>query len=373
MKRFTYILINIFETLLRFIPIPCKTGIIRIGKPNRNSPVFLTGNFHLTVARVKRALKGLDAYLLVANSRGINVWCAATGGLFTNHDVISVLKVSGIEKLVDHRKVILPQLAGTGVEAITIKKKTGWNVIWGPVYASDIPEFLGKNLKKNVSMRKTKFDFSQRIEMAVAWAVPISVILSLILFPIWKQAILPFNILTWSISLLIFISFPLYSKFFHSTKNFGRGGFQMITWLVIMIGLIGYGLFINPLSWGIIARWGVLLSTIIFVITIDILGCTPIFKSGFHNDRLLQVVLDETKCKGIGFCQQVCPGNCFDIDKDKKIAAIPRAENCVQCGACIVQCPCNALYFCSPKGEIIPPESIRKHKLNMMGKRMVKV
>jgi len=168
MKRFTYILINIFETLLRFIPIPCKTGIIRIGKPNRNSPVFLTGNFHLTVARVKRALKGLDAYLLVANSRGINVWCAATGGLFTNHDVISVLKVSGIEKLVDHRKVILPQLAGTGVEAITIKKKTGWNVIWGPVYASDIPEFLGKNLKKNVSMRKTKFDFSQRIEMAVA-------------------------------------------------------------------------------------------------------------------------------------------------------------------------------------------------------------
>jgi len=373
MKWFVYILINIFETLFRFIPIPCKTGIIRIGNPNRNSPVFLTGNFHLTVTRLKRALSGLDAYLLIANSRGINVWCAATGGLFTNHDVISVLKVSGIEKQVNHRKVILPQLAGTGIQAAVIKKKTGWQVIWGPAYANDIPEFLENNLNKDASMRKTKFTFSQRIEMAVAWAVPISVIVSLVLIPTWKQAILPLTILTWSISLLIFISFPLYKKYFQSNKNFGRGGFQLISWLILMIGLIGYSLFIKPLPLGIMIRWGVLLSIIVFAITMDILGCTPIFKSGFHDDRLLQVVLDKNKCKGIGFCQKVCPGDCFDVDKNKKIATMPRAENCVQCGACIVQCPCDALYFRNPKGEIIAPESIRKFKLNLMGKRMVKV
>jgi len=373
MEWFTYIIINIFETLLRFIPFPCKTGIIRIGNPDRNSPVFLTVNFHLTVTRVKRALSGLDAYLLVANSRGINVWCAATGGLFTNHDVISVLKVSGIEDLVDHRKVILPQLAGTGVEVITIKKKTGWKVIWGPVYAKDIPDFLENNLKKDMSMRKTKFDFTQQIEMAVAWAFLISLILSLILIPIWKQAILSFNILTWTFSLLIFISFPFYRKYFQSNKNFSRGGFQLISWLILIIGLIGYGLFINPLPVGITIRWGILLSIVIFAITIDILGCTPIFKSGFHTDRLLKVTLDENKCKGVGFCQQVCPGDCFEIDKNKKIATIPRPENCVHCGACIAQCPCDALYFQSPKGEILTPESIRKYKLNLMGKRLAKI
>ena len=67
----------------------------------------------------------MDVFLLVSNSRGVNVWCSATGGLFTNHDVISVLKTSGIEKLVDHRNVILPQLAATGIESNVIRKKTG--------------------------------------------------------------------------------------------------------------------------------------------------------------------------------------------------------------------------------------------------------
>ena len=116
MSFLKYLWLNILMTLLRVLPFPCQTGLIKIGNPGRNSPVFLTDNFRLTVARVIRAIKGLDAYLLVANSRGINVWCAATGGMLTNHDVISVLKTSGIEEQVDHRQIILPQLAATGIE-----------------------------------------------------------------------------------------------------------------------------------------------------------------------------------------------------------------------------------------------------------------
>jgi len=92
---------------LKFVS-PSKTGLIRIGNPDRSSLVFLTCNYHLTLERVKRALEGIDCYLLVSNSRGVNVWCAATGGLFTNHDVVSVLKTSGIEELVDQRIVVLP-------------------------------------------------------------------------------------------------------------------------------------------------------------------------------------------------------------------------------------------------------------------------
>jgi hypothetical protein len=63
-----YIAVNIVEALLRGFPLPCKTGLIKIGSPDRNSPVFLTCNYHLTVERVKRALKKMDCYLLVANS-----------------------------------------------------------------------------------------------------------------------------------------------------------------------------------------------------------------------------------------------------------------------------------------------------------------
>ncbi|RLF71380.1 MAG: hypothetical protein DRN40_02610 [Thermoplasmata archaeon] len=51
------------------------------------SRVLLTCNYSLTVGRVKRVLEraGIDYYLLVASSGGINVWCSAAGGHLTNH------------------------------------------------------------------------------------------------------------------------------------------------------------------------------------------------------------------------------------------------------------------------------------------------
>ncbi|NIM98648.1 MAG: copper oxidase, partial [candidate division Zixibacteria bacterium] len=165
MSQFKYILLSIVETLLRVFPLPCKPGLVRLGNPDRDSPVFLTCNYHLTVARVKRALKGIDAYLLLANSRGINVWCGAAGGLLTDHDVISILKTSGIEELVDHRNVILPQLAAAGIEAKVIQRNTGWKIIWGPVYAKDIPLFVENRLKKTPDMRKVRFSWTHRTEM----------------------------------------------------------------------------------------------------------------------------------------------------------------------------------------------------------------
>lgn len=101
------------------------------------------------------------------------------------------------------------------------------------------------------------------------------------------------------------------------------------------------------------------------------MGSTPIYKSGLHEDRFLKITLDEDKCKGAAFCEQVCPKNCFDVDKKQHMASIPRIDECVQCGACIVQCPFDALYFESPDGEMILPETIRTYKLNLMGKRLV--
>ncbi|MEN3189847.1 MAG: HgcAB-like fusion protein [Atribacterota bacterium] len=231
MNIFNYIIINIIETLLRMFPFPCKPSLIKIGNPNQNSPVFLTCNFHLTVERVKKALIGINCYLLIANSKGINVWCAATGGHFTNHSVISALKTSGIEKLVSHRKVILPQLAASGIEAKTIKNKTGWEIIWGPIYAKDIPLFINNNFQKISSMREVEFPLSQRIEMAVAWAFPISTVSSLIIIPFWPKDIPSLVSIVWLLSFLIFISFPIYQHLLNSKGkrigfiffDFGKG------------------------------------------------------------------------------------------------------------------------------------------------------
>jgi NAD-dependent dihydropyrimidine dehydrogenase PreA subunit len=381
MKWLIYAVINAAETLLRVFPLPTKTGLIKIGSPDRNSPVFLTCNYHLTVQRVKRALESMDAYLLVANSRGINVWCSAAGGHFTNHSVISVLKTSGIEGLVDHKTVVLPQLAATGIEARDIQEKTGWKVVWGPVYARDIPLFFERKLKKTPEMRQVEFPWVQRVEMAAAWAFPISIVAALVVIPFWRHAIPYLILLVWGLSFLIFISFPLYSRWLSSGNkgvgliffNFGRGGFQLILWGAIILGLVAYGLLVGDFSWKFILRWGFASLIVIMILSIDLAGSTPVYKSGLLEGRLLEIVLDEEKCRGAGFCEVVCPRNCYEMDENRHKATMPGAERCVQCGACVVQCPFDALSFGSPQGGIIPPEDIRKFKLNMMGKRLVKV
>jgi len=381
MNLVRFLAVNIVGTLLRVLPFPCKTGLVKIGNPDRNSPVLLTCNYHLTVERVKRALRGIDAYLLLANSRGINVWCASAGGLFTDHDVISVLKTSGIEELVDHRDLILPQLAATGVEFKVIGKKTGWKVYWGPVRANDIPAFIKDKLEKTPVMREIGFPLMQRIEMAVAWAFPISVILTLFTIPLWREAVLPLIFLVWALSLLIFVSFPLYSKWLGPEGkrmgfilfDFGRGGFQLILWGVVILALIIYSIAVGDFRWGFILRWGFVTSIIVVLLSIDLMGSTPVYKSGLHEDRLLKIIVDGTKCKGVALCEGVCPRNCYEVDKDRHIATIPGASRCVQCGACIVQCPFDALYFKSPKGGIITPETVRRYKLNLIGRRLVKM
>ena len=383
MNFLKYVFINIIETLLRVLPFHCRTGLIKIGNPDKKSPVLLTCNYHLTVERVKRAVKGLDVYLLVANSKGDNVWCSATGGHFTNHSVVSVIKTSGVETLVNHRNIILPQLAATGIEGKVIQKKAGWKVLWGPVYAKDIPLFIERKFHKSSKMNEVEFSITQRIEMAVMWAFPFSIIASILILPFKTQILLPLNILIWGWSLLIFILFPLYSQWFHrekKTTNFSRytiifdfSLIPVIIWIIFLGLLIIISLISSNFNLGSILVWSIISLAVLLLINIDLMGSTPLYKSGLHEDRFLKVILNEDKCKGAGFCEQVCPKNCYEVDKVRHIATVPRADECVQCGACIVQCPFDALYFKSPKGEILQPESVRKYKLNLIGKRLIKV
>jgi len=380
MKHLNFLLINVLQTLLRVLPFPCKTGLVKIGSPGRNAPVLLTGNFHLTVERVRRALEGIDAYLFVANSRGVNVWRAATGGHLTNHDVVSVLKTSGIEDLVSHRQVILPQLAATGIEGKVIEKKTGWKVVWGPVYATSIPRFLSGGLEKTVDMRTVSFPWPQRLEMAVAWAFPISA-LSFLVFPFWREGVLPLVGFVWGWAVLIFLGFPIYQRRLRTRTtgmnvgfiffNFGERGLLLSLWVLFMLGLGGYTTLAGDFSWTLALRWGLSSLIVVLILGLDLTGSTPVYKSGLNEDRLLGIVLDAERCKGAGFCEQVCPTNVFEVDYDQRLASLPRAEQCVQCGACIVQCPFDALYFQSPKGDVVAPDTVRRFKLNLLGKRKV--
>jgi NAD-dependent dihydropyrimidine dehydrogenase PreA subunit len=369
MKFLGYVATNVFETLLRLLPLPCRAGLIRIGNPKKDSPVFLTCNYHLTVQRVKRALKGMDAHLLVANSRGINVWCAAAGGHLSNHDVISVLKTSGIEEIVEHRKVILPQLAATGVEVKIIKEKTGWMVIWGPVYAKDIPFFMKNKMIIDKEKREVKFPLIQRLEMAIPWAFLISLLAGIIGGIFFPRILIPLILFVWGLSLVTFISYPLFSSWL--SKGERSIAFSLILWSIILLFLAAYSIMISNISWKFFIRWGLISLVIVFINTLDLKGSSPLSKGDLFEEKL-EIVIDKDNCRGAAFCETVCPRNCYEVDRKNHKATLPRAERCVQCGACIIQCPFDALCFRNPKGEVILPETMRKYKQNLLGKRVMK-
>jgi len=378
MRFFTYGICSLIETIFRFLPIPCRTGLIRIGNPDNQSPVFLTGNYHLTVMRLKRALRNQHAFLLVANSRGINVWCAASGGHFTHHDVISALKISGIEDFVSHRKVILPQLAACGIQAKAILQRTGWRVVWGPVYARDIPKFLKYGLIKTDRMREVRFPISQRLEMAAAWAFPMSVIFSILILFFKSPTIVPAVFLIWSLSIFIFISFPLFLPLLRreipkrdAEKLFlSRFVFPMFLLLLAFYGLVLFGFLTSSFSWSFFLFWGTVLAVAVGILGADLPGSTPLLLSEFREEKSFKIALDREICRGAGFCEMVCPLNCFDLDGHDHKASFARGDKCVRCGACIVQCPFDALAFTDSEGKKIHPDHIRKYKINLLGKRL---
>jgi hypothetical protein len=318
-RAFRLLRIDVLQTLLRMLPFPCRTGLRRIGSPGPHSPVLLTCNFGLTVERLTRALQGIDAWLLVANSRGVNVWCAATGGLMTHHDVISVLETSGIADRVDHRQVILPQLAATGIDGKVVHRKTGWRVVWGPVRAEAIPAFLAAGGEVSRAMRTVTFPARERLEMAVAWAFPIS-LLALLLFPLWAGAVIPLVVLVWGLSLLVFLAFPWYEGRLHRRRHsvgfvffdFGERGVLLRLWTALLGALVAGEAAAGNLSGALTLRWGLASLVVLAILGLDLMGSTPVYKSGLHGDRLLAIELDETRCKGAAFCAQVCPKDVFE-------------------------------------------------------------
>lgn len=364
--------ITVTQTMLRFFPFPAATGLRKIGQPNRNSPVLVTGSFGLSILRVQRAVEGLNCYLLVANSRGINVWCAAAGGHFSHHDVISVVKTSGIGGLVDHRTLILPQLAAVGIEARQIEEKTGWEVQWGPVEAAHLPSFL-ETQRKTELMRIASFPLRHRLEIAAAWAFPMSVFAGLLALLFWPSALAGIILLIWGLALAVFASFPLVERWMAKPRAavFRPYALAVAVWALTTLLFCGFFSLVQGLTWQALWPWSLVSLLISFALCADLAGSTPTLKSGTHAEHGFTVRLDEDLCVGCGICIEVCPRNVFEMDSWTYKIVLTQSTDCVRCGACIVQCPVDALWFENAAGQIVAPDTVRRYKLNLIGKRAV--
>jgi hypothetical protein len=140
-------------------------GLYCIGTPNADSAVLVTANYKLTLDTLRKELVTIDAWILVLDTRGINVWCAAGKALFSTQEVVNRIQQTGLARVVAHRELILPQLSATGVRARQVQKDSGFKVIWGPIRTRDIAEFLQNDRRANGTMRRVTFSFWERLTL----------------------------------------------------------------------------------------------------------------------------------------------------------------------------------------------------------------
>jgi len=140
-------------------------GLWRLGSPAAESPVLASANYTLSFDALRSALAGYDAYILVLDTKGINVWCAAGKGTFGTEELVSRLETAGLAGIVTHRKIIVPQLGAPGISAHEVKRRSGFTVEYGPVRAGDLPEYLMTG-KAEPAMRRVQFPINDRIVLA---------------------------------------------------------------------------------------------------------------------------------------------------------------------------------------------------------------
>ena len=359
---------RVYDLVFREFPHIEKTGLFRLGNPGRNSPVLVTGNYTLTVRRMKNELNGVNAWLLVANSKGINVWCAAGGGHFTHHDVISAIITSEIDQKVDHRRLILPQLSATGIEKKKISEATGWDPVWGPARLEDLREYLTQGHNASPYQRFMRFPLWERMEMATMWGIPMIGIGFLFFFLLGG----------WRTGLAVAEGAALISY----------GIFGMLPWLIVkgrkrwitfaafgtLAFLLGVMTFL-PLHWfttknAVLVAIGSAVE--MAVLSVDLAGTTPWYGSyinTFRNHATIDLIAD--RCNGSADCVQVCPRKVLEMNGHKKKVDIKAPEDCIECGACIVQCPTDALLFRYQDGRVVEAATIRSTRMNMLGRRTV--
>jgi len=140
-------------------------GIYAVGTPDKDSDVFVSCNFKLSFDHLRRALHGMNGWILVLDTKGVNVWCAAGKGTFGTEELVYRMMEHKLNELVNHRRIIVPQLGATGVSAYRVKEETRFNVVYGPVRVKDISTFVSSGYQATPPMRRVFFNLLDRVKL----------------------------------------------------------------------------------------------------------------------------------------------------------------------------------------------------------------
>jgi hypothetical protein len=161
-------------------------GFYAVGKPDADSPVLVTANYKLTFDSLRKNLRNISAWIIVLDTKGVNVWCAAGKGTFGTEEVIRQIRAANLSSIVRHKSIILPQLGAPGLAAHEVTRASGFKVIYGPVRAADLPRFLENGLKADRAMRTVSFNLMERlavvpVEFVKSWKIALAAFLFVLL------------------------------------------------------------------------------------------------------------------------------------------------------------------------------------------------
>ena len=142
-----------------------EPGLYAINNPSSVSPILVSANYKLSFDKLRKELKDIGAWIMVLDTKGINVWCAAGKGTFGTDEIVKRVSKTGLSQFVAHRTLIVPQLGAPGVAAHEVKKRSGFTVVYGPILAKDLPAFLQAGLKATPEMRRVQFPMTDRLAL----------------------------------------------------------------------------------------------------------------------------------------------------------------------------------------------------------------
>lgn len=151
-----------------------RPGLYAVGAPTDESSVLVTANYRLSFDAVRSSMDGRDAWVLVLDTRGVNVWCAAGKKTFDTRELVARVARVRLAQVVSHRTLVVPQLGATGVSAGAVRSGCGFRVVWGPVRAQDVGPFLDAGMDATPSMRRVTFGLRERatlvpVEVSFLW------------------------------------------------------------------------------------------------------------------------------------------------------------------------------------------------------------
>lgn len=253
-----------------------QPGLYALGNPDKKAEIFVTANYTLSFDALRNALKVRQAWILVLDTRGVNVWCAAGKGTFGTTELVRRIADCHLDQYVNHRMLILPQLGATGVSAHEVKAKSGFEVEYGPVRAEDLPEYL-KTHKATTAMRQVRFDLSDRmilapVEMVTTLLPMIGIGAVMYVLGGW------FNLLWWiaawlAATLFFFILLPWIPTKEFSTKGFILGGLVALPFILWQFLQPGNNLLYNLMR---ILPTGLILTAAVAFYALNLTGSTPI-------------------------------------------------------------------------------------------------